>query len=106
MRTRTLKKTPKKVPTAQFLNKIISLQTRLAAAHFDVTAFMNLVVKEMQKLTPATGTVIELIETGQLVYRAATGTVKKHLGLRLSLENSFSGRSIQCNRILYSKDTE
>jgi len=106
MRTRTLKNAFRKAPTSQLLNKIISLQARLAEAHFDVDAFMKLVVQEMQKLTRATGTVLELMEGSQLVYRAATGTVKKHLGLRLNIENSFSGLCIKSNKVLYSKDTE
>lgn len=91
----------------EHLNKIIDTQARLAEADFDVNAFMDLVVNQMQILTPATGVVIELLENDNcLVYRAATGTVKKHIGLRLDLEKSFSGLCIKTGQILCSDDTE
>lgn len=91
----------------EHLNKIIDTQARLAEADFDLTAFMELAVERMQILTPATGVVIELLENKDiLVYRAATGTVKKHLGLRLDINNSFSGLCVKSGHILICEDTE
>lgn len=88
------------------LNQIIKIQSCLAQADFNLNEFMNLIVKEMQKLTPATGVVIELVEGHEMVYRAANGTVSSHVGLRLPMEKSISGLCIKTGEILSSKDTE
>lgn len=88
------------------LNQIISIQSCLAEANFDVNAFMELVVNQMQLLTPASGVVIEIAENDEMVYRAATGTVKNHVGLRLKMENSISGLCVRTQQVLCSDDTE
>jgi len=88
------------------LNRIIETQSRLAEADFDLKAFMELVVNQMQRLSPATGAIIELIEHDRLIYRAATGSVKKHLGLSLDMKTSFSGLCVRRKEILHSEDTE
>jgi len=90
----------------EYLNKIIEIQTRLAAADFNVNAFMGLVVEQVQMLTPATGVVVELVEADDMVYRAASGTIKKNLGLKLSRQNSISGLCVKEEKVLISNDTE
>ena len=89
-----------------FLNQIIKTQNCLTSAEFDLQALMQLIAEQMQALTQATGAVIELIENNQMVYRAATGTVEKFIGLRLNIENSISGLCVHENTILFSEDTE
>lgn len=88
------------------LNKVIEIQANLAGANFDVNQFMNLVVEQMQQLTPATGVVVELVEDHEMVYRAATGSVKEYIGLRLLRENSISGLCVKTKEVLLSNDTE
>ena len=90
----------------QFLDLIIATQARLLQAHFDLTAFMNLVVEQMHILTAATGVVIELVEKDEMVYRATTGSIKNYIGLRLPVLNSISGLCITSQTILRSDDTE
>lgn len=87
------------------LNKIIETQSRLVNANFDVKGFTELVVNQMQTLTPATGVVVELVDGDDMVYQAATGTVKAHIGLRLPRLNSISGLCVQQKMILRSDDT-
>jgi GAF domain-containing protein len=41
-----------------------------------------------------------------MVYRAATGPIEAHLGLRLPMKNSISGLCVQSHDVLYSEDTE
>lgn len=89
-----------------FLNKIIEIQNELIKADFNLDEFMQLVVDRMQSLTDANGTVIELAEDQEMVYRAATGTVKDYIGLRLPIEGSISGLCVQSKALLYAADTE
>jgi diguanylate cyclase (GGDEF)-like protein len=88
------------------LNQIIDIQTRIVGADFDITGFMNLVVDQMQSLTPATGVVVELVEGDDMVYRAACGTVKNSVGLHLPRKNSISGLCVEQKEVLRSDDTE
>jgi putative methionine-R-sulfoxide reductase with GAF domain len=88
------------------LNKIVAIQQRLMSDNFDLDEFMNLIVNEIQTLTPATGVVIELADGDEMVYRAAVGYAESFLGLRLPLKNSISGLCVESNKILISEDTE
>ncbi len=91
---------------SHLLEKIIKTQSILAGANFDLQAFMQLVAHEIQEITPATGTVIELVEHEFMVYKAVSGTVTNFQALRLPILNSISGRCILENRVLISTDTE
>ncbi|MBV9575592.1 MAG: GAF domain-containing protein, partial [Gammaproteobacteria bacterium] len=88
------------------LNRIIMVQSRLVSSNFNLDAFMDLIVHQMQDLTPATGVVIELVDGKEMVYRAATGTVASHIGMRLAIGNSISGLCVNSHKILSSNDTE
>lgn len=88
------------------LSKIIQIQSRLAEAHFNLDAFMQLAAEQMQEITPATGVVVELVEGDKMVYRAATGTIANYLGLRLDMQGSISGLCVTSNQVLRSDDTE
>jgi diguanylate cyclase (GGDEF)-like protein len=88
-----------------FLNRVIEIQSRLVRADFNVDSFMQMVVEQMQTLTPATGVVVELIEDQEMVYRAATGTVANYVGLRLAAASSISGLCVRSNQVLRSDDT-
>lgn len=88
------------------LENIIEAQNILAMAQFNLEDFMQLVAKKVQELTPATGTVIELVEGEFMVYKAVTGTVSDYRELKLPIHNSISGLCILQNQILISKDTE
>lgn len=90
----------------ELLKKIIETQNLLASANFDLQAFMQLLANEVHELTPATGTVIELVEDEYMVYKAVTGTVSNYHGLKLPVANSISGLCIVENKILISPDTE
>jgi len=91
---------------ADRLNALVEVQGYLNEAHFDLYAFMELVVEQMQKLTPATGVIIELVEGDNMIYRAATGSAKPHLGLSLPRENSISGLCVTSHQILRCDETE
>ena len=88
------------------LSKILAIQQKLLGADTDLESFMNLVVTELQKLTPATAVIIELASGDEMVYRAATGTAEKFLGLRLPREGSISGLCVSSGQLLRSDNTE
>ncbi len=94
------------IKNPNYLDALVKVQNCLAQADFDLYSFMDLVVEQMQKLTPATGAIIELVDGDNMVYRAATGTVKPHLGLSLPRANSISGLCVASHQILRSDDTE
>lgn len=88
------------------LAQIIATQTRLAEAELDLGLFLDLVVQQMQELTPASGAAVELVEGEEMVYRAASGSVAPFVGLRLAMGSSLSGLCVRTATVLMSADTE
>jgi diguanylate cyclase (GGDEF)-like protein/PAS domain S-box-containing protein len=88
------------------LNEIIATQTMLAKADLDLDAFINLVVERMGILTNATGTVVEMVDGDEMVYKAAAGTLTEHIGMRLKIGDSLSGLCIKSREVLNCIDTE
>ena len=88
------------------LNEIITTQYKLAEAILDHEAFILLVIDRITLLTQAHGAVFELLEGDEMVYKAATGTITAHIGLRLKLANSLSGLCILSGQVLSCNDTE
>ena len=91
---------------AERLSAIIATQHDIATAGHDFQAVMTLIAERTQKLTRASGAVIELAEHDELVYRVATGTASLHVGLRLGLTSSLSGQCMRRNEILRCDDAE
>ncbi|CAN5795349.1 hypothetical protein BH23ACT11_BH23ACT11_10650 [soil metagenome] len=90
---------------AERLAAIIATQRAIVVAEPDQESVMKLVVERSRELTDADGAVIEMIEGDELVYRAASGTGEKHVGLRLQLSSSISGECVRSKEILRSDDT-
>lgn len=88
------------------LNEIIATQTMLAKANLDLDTFINLVVERMGILTSATGTVVEMVDGDEMVYKAAAGTLTEHIGMRLKIGDSLSGLCIKSREVLNCIDTE
>lgn len=92
---------------AQRLRALVKAHSRLAAARLDVEYFLQLVTDTLLELVPAaTASVIEWIDADELFYRACSGMNAAHLGMRLKLKGSLSGRCATEKRLLYSRDTE
>ncbi|MGF1470564.1 MAG: PAS domain S-box protein [Rubrobacteraceae bacterium] len=85
---------------AERLAAIISTQRAIAIAEPDQESVLNLIVERSQELTGADGAVIEMIEGEDLVYHTASGKTKEHLGLRLGMSSSLSGRCVTRKEIL------
>lgn len=90
--------------TKSQLLEIISIQSEIVKLGLDLGQVMQLVVEKILSLLNADGAVIELLEEDDMVYRAASGIAKPHLGLRLKLEESLSGLCIKTGEILRCDD--
>lgn len=87
------------------LAAINAAQQMIATAGLDPAEVMHLVATRAMELTNADGAFIEMVEGDELVYRAAVGTGKPHLGFRLKIEGSFSGRALLSGDTLHCDDT-
>jgi len=88
------------------LERIIQTQALLVQAELDLDRFMQVVVDDVRELTRAQGAVVELVEGDEIVQRCASGAVAAHLGLRLSLDRSLSGRCVREGAVLRCDDSE
>ncbi|MGE8721453.1 sensor domain-containing diguanylate cyclase [Leptospira terpstrae] len=91
---------------ASTLEKILKLQTELTAAKPDVPYLLDRITLRAKEITDSEGAVFELVEGDDLVYRAASGSAEKQIGLRIPNEGSFSGLSLQLKQTLYCVDSE
>jgi PAS domain S-box-containing protein len=88
------------------LRAIIAAQSEIARAELHPDARFEVITQRAQELTGAAGAVVEMAEGDEMVYRAASGMAKPHLGLRLPLEGSLSGLCVQTAQTLLCEDTE
>lgn len=91
---------------AQLLSEVVATQQEIATAELDYQAVMRLIAERSQKLTGASGAIIELIEGRELVYHSGSGSLSRHSGIRLDISASISGMCVREGEPLYSKDTE
>jgi PAS domain S-box-containing protein len=89
---------PSSIELAARLSAVVSLQQETLAVINDPDKVMQLVVNRTPEVTNGTGAVIEMAEGTDLVYRAASGTAAKQLGLRLSIGSSLSGAAVREGR--------
>ncbi len=90
-------------PRPERLLAIIELQNAIAAAGMNADDVMRIVADRAPGLAGGTGAVVELVEGDDVVCRAAAGTTKQVLGLRLS-QSSPSGRCVAERKPLRDHD--
>lgn len=88
------------------LNEIITTQCQLAEAKLDLEQFLQLVVYRLDSLTGAAGSVVEVVDGEDMVYRAGSGVTRAHVGLRLKRDSSISGLCVHTREVLYCVDSE
>jgi diguanylate cyclase (GGDEF)-like protein len=86
--------------------EIINIQTDVAKLGVDLGGVMRLVADRLLDLTHADAVIVELAEDEEMVYRAAAGTARNQLGLRLARHTSLSGLCIAKGELLVCEDTE
>jgi diguanylate cyclase (GGDEF)-like protein len=91
---------------SQRLRAIVDTQAAINEAEPSAAEVMQMVAERSQELTHADGAVVELAEGDEMVYRAATGTVAGHLGLRLAIASSLSGQCVLTGHVMRCDDSE
>lgn len=91
-------------PRTERLLAIIDLQNAVAAAGMNGDEVMRFVAERAPGVTGGTGATVELVEGDDMVCRAAGGTAKQQLGLRLSGKSSLGGRSVAERKALTADD--
>jgi len=77
------------------LRKLIDAHSRIAAAKLDLDRFLSLVTDSLLELVPAAhGSVVEWVDGDEMVYRACSGTIAHHIGLRLKRDGSLSASGV------------
>jgi hypothetical protein len=78
-----------------WLPAMLALQEAVAERATDFERIVDIVVERTLDIIPAAvGAIIEMREGDEMVYRAASGTAVRQIGLRLKLSGSLSGRCI------------
>jgi len=75
---------------AKNLSAIVETQKLIQTLQLDLEAAAKLVAERVQKITDASGAAIGMIEKGQLVYRAATGSASVDQGTQVAPDSSLS----------------
>ncbi|MEG4498569.1 diguanylate cyclase [Microcoleus sp. F10-C6] len=88
------------------LSKVIATQQEIAIRNPNLDAVMAVIADSTQDLTRADGSVIEMVEGDELVYRAASGIASAYVGLRVKIATSLSGKCITTGSILLCHDSE
>ncbi len=76
---------------AENLSAIVETQKLIQTLQLDLAAASELVAERVQKVTNASGTAIGILEKGELVYRAATGSAAIDAGTRVAPVSALSG---------------
>jgi diguanylate cyclase len=91
---------------ARMLDRLVQTHTAIAMSDFGFEDILETVVEEALALTGADAAVVELPEGEDLVYRAAAGTARAFVGLRIPADGSASGYCVAQLEPLVVSDTE
>jgi diguanylate cyclase (GGDEF)-like protein len=83
---------------AERLQAILEAQTRIAEAQLDPEGVMTVSAAEAQKLTSTAGASVELLERGELVCRAASGTARRDVGRRTQVDAGSVGQVLDSDQ--------
>ncbi|KJV24716.1 hypothetical protein VI06_21420 [Aquitalea magnusonii] len=88
------------------LLRIVNFQHQIIRLGANFTAVMTEAAQGAQELTDSDGSVLEIVEGSELVYRASSTSALSLLGARIHLEGSLSGECIRSGKALICYDTE
>lgn len=91
---------------SEALAELVQIQQELTLNHWTVRSAMEFLCRRAQSLTGAAGATVELVEGDHLTYDICSGLAAPHTGMRLGMESSLSGLSVQSSTPLYAADTE
>ncbi|MFM0194487.1 PAS domain S-box protein [Paraburkholderia strydomiana] len=88
------------------LLKLINAHSKIAATKLNLDTFFSVVTDALLDLVPAAhASVVEWVDGDDMVYRACSGSIARHVGLRLKREGSLSGLCSVENKLLYCRNT-
>ncbi|WP_263451284.1 ATP-binding protein [Hyalangium gracile] len=87
---------------------MLELQAELAAlaTRGEMEAVMRLIATRGQELSGGAGAAVALIEEGEIVCRAGTGSVARAVGERMQLEGTLTSQSMASRQAMRCDDTE
>jgi diguanylate cyclase (GGDEF)-like protein len=88
------------------LREVVRTQELLNTGGRDAARSLSLVAERAQRLTRGSGASVEIVDGGATVYRAVTGDLTHHQGLRIALEASLSGWCVETGEAANCEDTE
>lgn len=86
------------------LANVIKTQLNIAMAGLNIDNVLDVITRSTENLTGADGVVIEVPEGDDMVYRAASGSLKDKVDFRVKQEGSLSGLCLRTDSILRSDD--
>lgn len=90
----------------ELLRSIVTIQHEIVATGLKLDDVLQLVVRRVPELTPATGAAVEFEADGDLARRAASGTAAGTEGLRFGINDSLTGRVFQSGQGHVCEDAE
>jgi PAS domain S-box-containing protein len=97
---------PSSLDLASRLAGVVEAQQEVLTAITDLDRVLEAIIRRCPELTGGTGAVVELVDGDELVYRAASGAARKHVGLYLPMQGSLSGQSVTERKVMRCDDTE
>lgn len=91
---------------AERLGAVLEAQREIARANLPYANLLELVLASMSRLTAAEGASLEVVESDEMVYEAASGFAAPFVGLRLKKSGSLSGLCMTSAKLLRSDDVE
>jgi PAS domain S-box-containing protein len=91
---------------ASRLSAVVETQQEVLAAITDLEKVMSIVVDRTPNVTSGDGAVIELVEGNELVYRAASGSAREHITLRLPIASTLSGVAVRERTLVRCPDVD
>lgn len=82
------------------LAAVVDLQMEILTVVSDPERILDLIVSKALELTNGSGAVVEMVHGEDLVYTAASGTAKRHLGFHIPMESSLSGLAIRERKVM------
>lgn len=89
---------------AEDLARVIRMQQEIATSSLGFEDLMRLICRRTRELVPVSGSVVELVEGSEMVYRAMDSTGPSSVGLRLNINTSMSGLAVRLNETLRCDD--
>jgi putative methionine-R-sulfoxide reductase with GAF domain len=88
------------------MTEIVGIQQEIVYQRLNLQNAMQVITERTQQITHADGSVIEILDGAEMVYRAASGTMMAHIGLRIKVQGSLSGLCVSSVSTLRCDDSD